>query len=219
MAKRRQANIQQQKDDEAKALAEKKKAEADQAAAKAQADANSNARDVAADARNEKAAKRDEDRRARAARREQDAIQNKETAELGAIDAKTEREKEAAAEAKGVTVDKSDPLQMLKTFASQQKSAFTQEAKALDAKEKSQSELNMASEELSKAQIELGGYEFKFNFVVIDKMFQTYAFPVSDATLASWLMRMREVMNKEEWHYVNKSYDLPYDFATGSVTL
>ena len=70
-----------------------------------------------------------------------------------------------------------------------------------------------------KAQIELGGYEFKFNFVVIDKMFQTYAFPVSDATLASWLMRMREVMNKAEWHYVNKNYDLPYDFATGSVTL
>jgi hypothetical protein len=70
-----------------------------------------------------------------------------------------------------------------------------------------------------KDQIELGGYEFKFNFVVIDKMFQTYAFPVSDATLASWLLRMREAMNKAEWHYVNKSYDLPYDFATGSVTL
>jgi len=70
-----------------------------------------------------------------------------------------------------------------------------------------------------KDQIELGGYEFKFSFVVIDKMFQTYAFPVSDATLASWLLRMREVMNKAEWHYVNKSYDLPYDFATGSVTL
>ena len=151
MAKRRKENIQRQKDDEAKALAEKQKSEADQAAAKAQADANSNARDVAADAKNEKAAKRDEDRRARAARREQDAIQNKETAELSAIDAKTEREKEAAAEAKGVTVDKSDPLQMLKTFASQQKSAFTQEAKALDDKDKARSDLALASQEYAKA--------------------------------------------------------------------
>jgi hypothetical protein len=151
MAKRRQANLQQQKDDEAKALADKKKAEADQAAAKAQADANSNARDVAADARDEKAAKRDEERRARAARREQDAIKNKEAAELGAIGAKEEREKAAAEEAKGVTVDKSDPLQMLKTFASQQKSAFTQEAKALDDKDKARSDLALASQEYAKA--------------------------------------------------------------------
>ena len=58
-------------------------------------------------------------------------------------------------EAKGETVNMSDPIQMLKSFAAKNKSAYTQEAKALDAKEKTQSELNMASEELSKAQIEL----------------------------------------------------------------
>jgi hypothetical protein len=144
MANRRQQNLQKQKDDEAKALADKKKAEADQAAAKAQGDANASTRD-------EKAAKRDEERRARAARREQDAIQKKETAELGAIDAKTEREKTAAEEAKGVTVDKSDPIQMLKTFAAQQKSAFTQEAKALDDKDKARSDLALASQEYAKA--------------------------------------------------------------------
>ncbi len=58
-------------------------------------------------------------------------------------------------EAKGVTVDMSDPIQMLKSFAAKNKSAYTQEAKALDAKEKTQSELNMSSQELAKAQIEL----------------------------------------------------------------
>jgi mRNA-degrading endonuclease RelE of RelBE toxin-antitoxin system len=58
-------------------------------------------------------------------------------------------------EAKGVTVDTSDPIQMLKSFAAKNKSAYTQEAKALDAKEKTQSELNMSSQELAKAQIEL----------------------------------------------------------------
>jgi hypothetical protein len=144
MANRRKANIQQQKDDEAKALADKKKADEDQAAAKAQGD-------VAAGARDDKAAKRDEERRARAARREQDAIKKKEDAELGAIDKKEEREKAAADEAKGVTVDKSDPLQMLKTFAAQQKSAFTQEAKALDDKDKARSDLALASQEYAKA--------------------------------------------------------------------
>jgi hypothetical protein len=70
-----------------------------------------------------------------------------------------------------------------------------------------------------KDKIELGGYEFKFHFVVIDKMFQTYAFPVSDNTLKSWLNRLNQAMDKAEWHYVNKRYDLPYEFATGSVSL
>jgi len=26
-------------------------------------------------------------------------------------------------------------------------------------------------------------------------------------------------MDKASWHYNNKSYELPYDFATGNVTL
>jgi len=67
--------------------------------------------------------------------------------------------------------------------------------------------------------IEINGYELKFNFLVIDKMYQTYAFAVSEPTLKVWLNRLTDVMNKAEWHYVNKCYDLPYDFATGSVTL
>jgi hypothetical protein len=144
MAKRRQDNLQKQRDEEAKALADKKKAEQAQQSKTEQADA-------AADSRDEKSAKRDEDRAARKARREQDAIAAKEKAEIGAVDAKAEREKEAEAEAKGVTVDKSDPIQMLKTFAAQQKSAFTQEAKALDDKDKARSELAMASQEYAKA--------------------------------------------------------------------
>jgi hypothetical protein len=70
-----------------------------------------------------------------------------------------------------------------------------------------------------KELIEINGYELKFNFVVIDKMFQTYAFAVSEPTLKVWLNRLNDTMDKAEWHYVNKRYDLPYDFATGSVTL
>ena len=99
---------------------------------------------------------RDEKRAERRDKREKDAIKNKENAELSAIDKKEEREKTAAAEAKGVTVDKSDPIQMLKTFAAQQKSAFTQEAKALDDKAKAQSELTLADQELIKAKEQAG---------------------------------------------------------------
>lgn len=63
------------------------------------------------------------------------------------------------------------------------------------------------------------GYQTKFHFVVIDRTFQSYAFPVSEKTLNSWLDRFQDAIAKAEWHYVNKSYELPYEFANGLVTL
>lgn len=63
------------------------------------------------------------------------------------------------------------------------------------------------------------GYKVKFHFVVIDKTFQTYAFPVSEATLEKWLSRLFDVLQKAAWHYQTKSYHLPYDFARGLVVL
>jgi hypothetical protein len=63
------------------------------------------------------------------------------------------------------------------------------------------------------------GYTLKFHFIVIDKMFQTYAFPVSETTLNYWLDRFEKVLQQAEWHYNNKDYSLPYEFATSSVIL
>ena len=63
------------------------------------------------------------------------------------------------------------------------------------------------------------GYEFKFHFVVIDRAYQVYPFPVSDNTLNNWFTKMTEVLQKAHWHYENKSYELPYDFAIGKVIL
>ena len=63
------------------------------------------------------------------------------------------------------------------------------------------------------------GYQFKFHFIVIDKAYQVYPFPVSDVTLNSWFTRLTETLEQANWHYTNKSYDLPYKFATGQVTL
>lgn len=63
------------------------------------------------------------------------------------------------------------------------------------------------------------GYETKFHFVVIDRTFQSYAFPVSEETLNKWLDRFQDCIAKAEWHYKNRSYELPYDFAKGLVVL
>jgi len=63
------------------------------------------------------------------------------------------------------------------------------------------------------------GYEIRFNFVVIDRTFQTYAFPVSEPTMNEWLTKFNQIMEKVEWHYDNRSYELPYEFATGAVVL
>lgn len=63
------------------------------------------------------------------------------------------------------------------------------------------------------------GYSVEFRFIVIDRMFNTYPFLVSQKTLESWLPKLLDVLNKAEWHYINKRYDLPYDFATGKVIL
>jgi hypothetical protein len=62
-------------------------------------------------------------------------------------------------------------------------------------------------------------YEIKFHFVVIDKMYQVYAFPVKQETMTAWFNKLTDVLNKAEWHYSNKDFTLPYEFATGSVTL
>jgi len=63
------------------------------------------------------------------------------------------------------------------------------------------------------------GYQLKFHFVVIDKAYQVYAFPVSENTLNNWFSKLNDVLSKAEWHYVNKDYDLPYDFALHKVIL
>lgn len=63
------------------------------------------------------------------------------------------------------------------------------------------------------------GYDLKFNFIVIDKNYSVYPFEVTQQTLNLWLTKLEDSLNKAEWHYINKRYDLPYDFAIGKVRL
>jgi Na+/pantothenate symporter len=62
-------------------------------------------------------------------------------------------------------------------------------------------------------------YKIIFKFVVIDKYDQVYVFPVSEETLVRWMTSLREALQEANYHYSERKYDLPYVFATGSVTL
>jgi hypothetical protein len=59
----------------------------------------------------------------------------------------------------------------------------------------------------------------KFSFVVIDKYQQVYEFEVSDATMLNWTERMEEKLKVAQYHYDNREYQLPYEFATTKVIL
>lgn len=63
------------------------------------------------------------------------------------------------------------------------------------------------------------GYQVKFHFVVIDKNFMTYAFPVSQETQEKWVDRFHEVIEIAKYHYTNRKFGLPYKFCTNQVIL
>lgn len=62
-------------------------------------------------------------------------------------------------------------------------------------------------------------YELEFHFIVIDKYNQLYSFPVSDKSLLDWSSRTMDVLNIAKYHYENKNYELPMEFALNQVEL
>lgn len=62
-------------------------------------------------------------------------------------------------------------------------------------------------------------YNLNFNFIVVDRNLQTYAFPVSFETMMKWTDMMYDALDKAKYHYDNKDYILPYEFARGEVVL
>jgi hypothetical protein len=59
----------------------------------------------------------------------------------------------------------------------------------------------------------------EFNFIVVDKYNQVYAFGVSKSTLNDWNFKLKECLKKAHYHYVNKDYTLPFEFAVDKVLL
>ncbi len=62
-------------------------------------------------------------------------------------------------------------------------------------------------------------YELVFNFIVIDKYQQVYAFQVSAGTMLEWQLKLEQKLKEVAWHYNERSYKLPYQFAIGQVIL
>lgn len=58
-----------------------------------------------------------------------------------------------------------------------------------------------------------------FNFIVIDKYQQVYAFQVSAETMMEWQLRLEQKLKEAAWHYNKRNYRLPYQFASGQVIL
>ncbi len=61
--------------------------------------------------------------------------------------------------------------------------------------------------------------EIRFNFIVIDKYQQVFAFPVCAATLHSWIWNLDEMLMKAEYHYTSRNYSVPYDYLVNKISL
>src|SRR5574343_57783 len=63
------------------------------------------------------------------------------------------------------------------------------------------------------------GCTLNFSFIVIDSLQQVYIFPVSQKTLTDWTIKTEELLVKANYHYSEKSYNLPYEYEKNLVTL
>lgn len=58
-----------------------------------------------------------------------------------------------------------------------------------------------------------------FHFVVVDKYNQVYPFQVSRETMDLWQQKLDIKLAEFQWHYKEKRYELPYQFAISNVIL
>jgi hypothetical protein len=61
--------------------------------------------------------------------------------------------------------------------------------------------------------------EISFSFLVIDKYQQIYSFNVEKNTMLLWREKLKDRLEVAKYHYENRYYALPYEFATGKITL
>lgn len=62
-------------------------------------------------------------------------------------------------------------------------------------------------------------WEIQFNFIVVDKYNQVYAFGVSKNTLNEWSFKLKDCIMRATYHYVNRDYTLPFNLAVDKVLL
>lgn len=62
-------------------------------------------------------------------------------------------------------------------------------------------------------------YRFVFNFIVVDKYNQIYAFEVSEDTMTDWQIDLQKKLHEAKYHYESRDYGLPYKFVKSKVML
>jgi len=62
-------------------------------------------------------------------------------------------------------------------------------------------------------------YKINFKFAVIDNYDQVYVFDVSDETMREWNNAFVEILDIADYHYTERNYSLPYEFARDNVKL
>jgi hypothetical protein len=55
-------------------------------------------------------------------------------------------------------------------------------------------------------------YSFEFRFIVIDSYTQVAPIKVSEATLVEWIRKTNTELEKADFHFKNRNFDLPYEF-------
>ena len=72
---------------------------------------------------------------------------------------------------------------------------------------------------IKNSEKDISDYKINFNFVVIDNYDQVYVFDVSDNTLQEWYKGFTKILEEASYHYEQRDYSLPYEFANGNVIL
>ena len=66
---------------------------------------------------------------------------------------------------------------------------------------------------------DISNYKKSFKFAVIDNYDHVYVFDVQDETFNNWTKGFLDIISRAEYHYRERDYNLPYDFAKGNVIL
>ena len=66
---------------------------------------------------------------------------------------------------------------------------------------------------------DISNYRINYKFVVIDNYDQVYVFDVSNNTKSYWYRGFVDVLKQIDYHYTNRDYTLPYEFAMNNVIL
>tara|TARA_R100001224_G_scaffold112109_1_gene93769 strand:- start:2595 stop:3584 length:990 start_codon:yes stop_codon:yes gene_type:complete len=72
---------------------------------------------------------------------------------------------------------------------------------------------------IKSSEKDISDYKINFNFVVVDNYDQVYVFDVSDNTLQTWYEIFTMTLRQVSYHYTERDYSLPYEFAKGNVIL